>query len=57
MWHVRGEGKCTQGFELGSLRGHHLYEMGAEYWMDVAETGRQDRGRTDLAQRRDVRWQ
>jgi len=38
MWHVRGEGKCTQGFELGSLKGHHLYDIGA----DVAETGRQD---------------
>jgi len=57
MWHVWGEGKCTRGFGLGSLKGRHLYETGAEYWMDVAETGGQDGGWINLAQSRDVRQQ
>jgi len=57
MWHVWGEGKCKRDFGLGSLKGHHLHEMGPEYWMDVAETGRQDGGRIDLAESRDVRRQ
>jgi hypothetical protein len=52
-----GERKWTRGFGVGSLKGHHLYEMGEEHWMDVAETGRQDGGGIDLAQSRDVRWQ